>query len=167
MAIRRYPRRVGCRLRADEHGAAMIEFVLVLPFLLALCALVTEGGRILWHHELIAKGVRDATRYLSRVPDPTNATAQAQAINLALHGQLTGGRPKLALWDSVATVVPTVSTIDNTAPIMRGPATIWVVTVTATVPLDYPFAAVLHLFDPTIPTTITITAADSARHYGE
>jgi Flp pilus assembly protein TadG len=154
------------RLRADEGAAAMIEFTLVLPFLLALCALVTEGGRILWHHELIAKSVRDATRYLSRVPDPTNATAQAQAINLALRGQLTGGTLKLALWSNTASVVPTITTINNTTGIMRGPATIRVVTVTATVPLDYPFAAVLRFFDPAIPTTLTITAADSARHYG-
>jgi Flp pilus assembly protein TadG len=167
MATRRHLRWASRRFRADERGAAMVEFTITLPFLLAMCALVAEGGRILWHHELIAKGVREATRYLSRVDDPTDATAQAQAVNLALRGRLTGGTPKLALWNDAATVVPTVTTIDNSAGAFRGPAEIQVVTVTATVLLDYPFAAVLRFFDPAIPTEFTITAADSARHYGE
>jgi Flp pilus assembly protein TadG len=159
----RLPRRV----LGHDGGAALVEFTLTLPVLLALFALVAEGGRVLWHHGLIAKNVRQATRYLSRVADPTDADAQARAVNLAISGRLEGGKPRLSVWADGSTVVPTVVTLDNSAGGLRGPAEIRVVTVTARVPLDYPFAAVLRYFDPDLPATLTINAADHARQYGE
>ena len=127
--------------------------MLVLPVLLALFALVAEGGRVLWHHQLISKGVRDATRYLSRVDDPTRRHRAALASNLALCGQLAGTATHG--W-RVGPMAPRQCRrsppIDNSGGISSGPPRSRWSTVTATVPLDYPFAAVLRFFDPTIPT---------------
>jgi Flp pilus assembly protein TadG len=153
-------------LREDQRGAAAVELTLLLPVLLALFVLIAEGGRVLWHHQLISEGVRDATRYLSRVADPASATEQARAVNLAMRGSLAGGSLRLGAWSDPATVTPTLATIANNNRSLRGPTTIRVVTVTARVPLDYPFARALRFFVATAPVRLTITAADSARHYG-
>lgn len=49
------------------QGTAAVEFVLVLPILLGLLALVVDLGRLLADYHAVSKSVRDATRYLSRI----------------------------------------------------------------------------------------------------
>jgi Flp pilus assembly protein TadG len=61
------------RLAGDERGGALAEFALgLIPLILAF-ALIFEVGRAFWIHQAAIKGVRDATRYLTRVEDPSNA----------------------------------------------------------------------------------------------
>lgn len=69
-------RRVQCgaspiTLGACEEGAAILEFVLVLPILLALVGGAFELGRILLIDAALEAGVRGGARYLARVADPS------------------------------------------------------------------------------------------------
>ncbi|HEX6963533.1 MAG TPA: TadE/TadG family type IV pilus assembly protein [Lacipirellula sp.] len=54
------------RLATCCAGAALIEWTLVLPFLLTLGLGFMEFGHALYQYQQIATGVRDAGRYLSR-----------------------------------------------------------------------------------------------------
>lgn len=58
-------------LGACEDGAAILEFVLVLPILLALVGGAFELGRILLVDAALEAGVRGGARYLARVADPS------------------------------------------------------------------------------------------------
>ncbi len=58
-------------LAACEDGAAILEFVLVLPIMLALLGGAFELGRILLVDAALEAGVRGGARYLARVPDPS------------------------------------------------------------------------------------------------
>jgi Flp pilus assembly protein TadG len=79
------------RLIGDERGGAIAEFMLGLIPLVIAFALVFEFGRAFWSHQAAIKGVRDATRYLTRVEDPNDPGAQAVAQNLLLTGQQAPG----------------------------------------------------------------------------
>ena len=69
-----------CRLLFDrrgheerQKGTAIVEFALVLPFLLLLTFITTEFGRAIWQYNTLAKSVRDAARYLSlQTPERTS-----------------------------------------------------------------------------------------------
>src|SRR5688500_8359442 len=82
-AMIRFPR----RLIRDDRGGAIAEFMLgLVPLVLAL-ALIFEFGRAFWSHQAVIKGVRDATRYLTRVEDPSDPAVQAVAQSLLLTSQ--------------------------------------------------------------------------------
>lgn len=52
-----------------EDGAALVEFGLLLPMMMLFVGLCVEGARTYWSYQTTITGVRDATRYLSRVVD--------------------------------------------------------------------------------------------------
>jgi Flp pilus assembly pilin Flp len=68
----------------DTRGAAAVEVGLSLPFIAMLAAGLFEYGALFYNFELVQTGVRDAARYLARVPDP--AASETTARNLALRG---------------------------------------------------------------------------------
>ena len=49
----------------DEQGASLLEFTVVLPFLLAFGLGVLEFGNLLYQYHQVTSGVRDAARYLA------------------------------------------------------------------------------------------------------
>ena len=59
------------RLAGDESGAAIIEFVFVLPILLLILAGCFEIGRAVLVYHAMNEAVRGGARYLARVPDPS------------------------------------------------------------------------------------------------
>lgn len=129
-------------LARDSRGAAALEFGILLPFLVILLSGVVELGRSLWQHHALDKGVRDAARYLSRVPDPTDAGARARAKNIATRGHVLGTEPLLfSHWQtSFSTNLDSgtnlVQPFDNTGCTFRGPCTnggVSVINVTADV----------------------------------
>ncbi len=67
--------------RKAQHGAAAVEFaILIVPLLLMLFG-VTEYGRAIYQYNTLAKSVRDATRYLSAVaPGSGHAAARCLAV---------------------------------------------------------------------------------------
>ncbi len=158
-------RRVIHRLAGDERGGALAEFALgLIPLILAF-ALIFEVGRAFWIHQAAIKGVRDATRYLARVEDPSSGAAQDVARRLMLTGQQAPGG--VARWDSGARapMVVTVQNVDNSDGGLRGPATIRTVTVATNVAIQLPLAGVFTLFGGA-PAAFAFSLSDTGRHYG-
>ena len=153
-------------LRGDDRGGAIAEFMLGLVPLVIAFALIFEFGRAFWSHQAVIKGVRDATRYLTRVEDPTDATAQEIAQRLLLTGQQEEGGT--ARWSSGSEPVMEVSIteVDNTAGAFRGPATIRIVNLATNVELQLPLGGVFALFGGEPLGVVTYSVGDTARHYG-
>lgn len=76
------------KTRTIQRGVALVEFALILPFLLLLTFITTEFGRAMYQYNTIAKSVRDAARYLSiQLPN----THISEARNLVVYGKLAAG----------------------------------------------------------------------------
>jgi Flp pilus assembly protein TadG len=106
-------------MRKMQRGTAIVEFALMIPFLLLLTVITTEFGRALYQYNSIVKTVRDAARYLSiQVPN----TKVAEAKNLVVYGKTTpaAGDPPLARGLALANVTPDPTWQDEgSAPIIR------------------------------------------------
>jgi TadE-like protein len=98
------------RLSFDREGAALVEFTVVLPFLIFLGLGAFEFGSALYGHHVITTGLRDAARYLARFEDPT--PKETAAKQLAVYGQI-GGSTKRVSWWNTGDITVTVATIDN------------------------------------------------------
>jgi hypothetical protein len=97
------------KLWRNASGAALVEFSVVLPVLLLLGFGAFEFSNALYGRHVIATGLRDGARYLARVEDPTSASAQANAKQIAVFGQIGGTTRRLAWWgsdDVTVTVTP-------------------------------------------------------------
>lgn len=76
-----------------QQGAAIVEFALILPFLLVLTFTVTELGRAFYQYNVLAKSVREAARYLS-ARTPRAPAEITKAKNIILYGNPSGsGNP--------------------------------------------------------------------------
>jgi Flp pilus assembly protein TadG len=145
------------RMLRDQSGAALIEFTIMAPLLLSLVLGIAEFGRFLYQYQMVLEGLRDAGRYLARL-DANDATNQSNAANLATTGTIDGtGEPRVDNWEA-GDIDFSVTDVDNTAGIYRGPAEIEVIEVTTT--FDYADVGFLSAlgFDP-----ISIDAAHEQR----
>lgn len=68
----------------EQRGVAAVEFAILLPVLLLIVFGITEFGRALYSYNTIAKGTRDAARYVM-IRQP-GGDADAVAKCLAVHG---------------------------------------------------------------------------------
>jgi len=82
-------------MKKRQRGVAIVEFALILPFLLVLTFITTEFGRAIWQYNTLTKSVRDSARYLS-IQTPEDPLAIAKARNLTIYGNLTGTGTPLA-----------------------------------------------------------------------
>ncbi len=110
------------RLSRSKSGTATVEFALfvfliLMPFLFG----IFDIGRALEQHHVVTKSVRDAARYLARVPgyDPATpfevncaatgaiqgaTTPAGDAKDLAMYGKIapvSATSPLMAAWDAV------------------------------------------------------------------
>lgn len=69
---------------ARQRGAAAVEFAIVLSVLMLVLAGTVEIGRALWYYDALAKGTRDAARYLSTVAAGNLNGQLAQARNIVV-----------------------------------------------------------------------------------
>ena len=145
-----------------ERGDPIVEFILVLPLMLILGFGVMEIGRILWFQHFITKGVRDGTRYLSRVPldgggpcGAVPAAAATVATGLALDGAYWGA-------PNPANIAITLTPV-NHAGAFYGPDPLCMVRMTAQVPVAFP---ILDAFLGSGPL-VTFTVFNEARHIGQ
>lgn len=76
-----------------QHGAALIELALAIPFMIMLSMIVIEFGRALYEYNTVTKSVRDAVRYLS-VQTPNTLCDNAK--NLVVYGTTSAGSTPLA-----------------------------------------------------------------------
>lgn len=76
--------------RRGQRGFAMVELALVLVPLILLLSGVAELGRAFYTYNLLAQGVRNATRYLTLANSPNNAMDQQKVRNLLRFGNVDG-----------------------------------------------------------------------------
>jgi len=155
------------RLTIDDRGGAIAEFLLGLVPLVIAFALIFEFGRAFWSHQAAIKGVRDATRYLTRVEDPADPAAQAVAQRLLLTGQQAAGGVERWSSGSAQPMEVSITEVANADGTFRGPATIRIVNVAANVELQLPLSGVFALFGGTGLGVVTYAVGDTARHYGK
>lgn len=71
---------------AQQQGAAIVEFALVLTLLITLMAGIFEFGRAFWYYDALTKATRDGARLLSVVPKTGIVTgvtdAKAQVVSV-------------------------------------------------------------------------------------
>jgi Flp pilus assembly protein TadG len=109
-------------MKKTQGGVALLEFALILPFLLLLSITAVEFGRALWQYNVLTKSVRDAARYLAM---QTPETKIAEARNLAVYGNRAGTGNPLAIGLTTAHVQGRVGVIDpswqtaGTAPVIN------------------------------------------------
>jgi Flp pilus assembly protein TadG len=155
------------RLIRDDRGGAIAEFMLgLVPLVLAL-ALIFEFGRAFWSHQAVIKGVRDATRFLTRVEDPSNPAAQAVAQSLLLTSQQGPGGVQRWSSGSAAPMEVSVTAVPNAGGTFRGPDPIRMVNVAANVELQLPMGGVFALFGGQPLGVVTYSVGDTGRHYGK
>ena len=99
-----------------QTGVAIVEFALVLPFLLLLTFIVTEYSRALYQYNTLAKSVRDAARYLSTQSPGTKIT---EAKNLVVYGNPAGTGTPLALGLTTAQVPDPVWQLAGASPVIN------------------------------------------------
>ena len=97
-------RRSRCLWREDE-GASLLEFTVVVPFLVIFGFGVIEFGNALYQYHLVTAGVRDAGRYLASLGDSDgdgtpdrDATARTNGKKIAVYGSLTGTAKRVSWW---------------------------------------------------------------------
>ena len=99
------------RFPKDTRGVAAIEAGLAFPFLVFFGAGLFEYGSVFYNYELMQTGVRDAARYLARVPDPV--AAETAARNLALRGTVDGTGAQRVRWWQATDIQITYNMIAN------------------------------------------------------
>jgi len=159
--------RLSKRLITDDRGGAIAEFMLGLVPLIIAFALIFEFGRAFWSHQAVIKGVRDATRFLTRVEDPNDPTAQAVAQRLLLTSQQAPGGVERWSSGSAAPMEVSINAVPNTGGTFRGPAAIQMVNVAANVELQLPLSGVFTLFGGSPLGVVTYSVGDTGRHYGK
>lgn len=103
-------------MKRSQRGVALVEFALILPFLLLLSITAIELGRGIWEYNTLTKSVRDAARYLSIQTPGTNIT---QARNLMVYGNLGGTGTPLAIGLTAANVPDPTWQTAGTAPVIN------------------------------------------------
>ena len=155
------------RLIIDDRGGAIAEFMLGLVPLVFALALIFEFGRAFWSHQAVIKGVRDATRYLTRVEDPSDPAAQAVAQRLLLTSQQAAGGVERWSSGSAPPMEVSINPVPNAGGAFRGPATIQMVNVAANIELQLPMSGVFTLFGGSPLGVVTYSVGDTGRHYGK
>ena len=121
-----------------REGAALVEFTLVAPLLILLMCGMAEFSNAMRQYHVMEKGVRDAGRYLARVPMSgctISGAATTEAKNLAITGRISSGAALLPNWTDPATVTVSVSDcFNNAGGAYRGHAVIPIIQVTANAP---------------------------------
>jgi hypothetical protein len=88
-------------MKKGQKGVAIVEFALILPFLLLLTFITTESGRPIHHPTPPPPSPPPPSRYLAIQPAGTKIT---EARNLMVYGNLTGTGTPLAINLSLANV---------------------------------------------------------------
>ena len=94
-------------LWSDREGSVLVEATIVVPVLMSLFLGVFEFSWYFMNQQLVEAGIRDAARYMARMPistsnpctDPNWSTYETNAQNLAATGQIaSGGTARVKDW---------------------------------------------------------------------
>ncbi len=154
------------RFLADESGAQLLEFAIVLPLMLLVFAVIVEGGRLMWSYQSVVSGVRDATRYLARIAPRDLCSAGGSvsgyaALLTTIVGNANEGGSVLPSGVTVTAVTPSLTCPAGTFRSDEAP----IVSVRADVRVTFPFVRLFEFAGgarPTLNTHVT----DQSRVYG-
>jgi Flp pilus assembly protein TadG len=142
------------RQRRSERGVELVEFALVLPFLLLCCTGVIEIGRALYTYNILAKAARDGARFASADQITWAGAISSSTVtntkNVVVYGNTSGTGPKKIPDMLTSQVSVTPNTIS--------PSEHYI-----TVGVDYPYSP---LFTLIMPTTITLSPTVRMRFVG-
>ena len=140
------------RSRRDERGAAVVEFVLIFPFALALIALVLFAGWLGLTRVILDHGARETARSMS-IPTQNDLRTYPDDAYLA---QVADAATPL--------ITPTAVTSNSGATPSRNAPLEVTVTYQVTNPVSMLFAPFELLgFDNSIPDALTLTSTGKAR----
>ena len=105
-------------LMPKQTGVALVEFALILPWLLILTFITTEFSRALFQYNILTKSVRDAARYLS-VYNPSDAAKILIAKNLVVYGNPAGSGSPLVIGLTTSLVPNPVWQTFGTSPVIN------------------------------------------------
>jgi|SRR5579883_335774 Flp pilus assembly protein TadG len=113
----------------DSSGSALVETTLIIPVAISLMAGATDFGIVFSTASSADKSMRDAARYLARLPQSSvcSSWALTKAQNLAVYGNLAGsGNPLITGWktSNVTLAQPTDCTTLTNTPIIQLKATV-------------------------------------------
>ncbi len=146
----------------------MVEFTLMITFLLTLALGIFEFGRYMYGQHLVTAGVRDGARYLARLADPTLAANQTAAKNIAVFGNAAGTAPaRVSYWAAsdvtIPNPLPSIPNDDGAGnPIYRGGANITIIELSTAV--AYPDLGMLGMIGV---GSLMIRASHQERHIGD
>lgn len=155
------------RFRRDETGAILVEFGIVMPFMILMLAVIFESGRMLWSYQVTVAGVRDAARYLARIAP----------IDICLNGGNLNGYTTTLMdivekdasqnslfptYVSITSVTPSLTCVVGTYRVNPAP----VGTVTANLTIEFPFSGIMSYFGGGL-STINATVSDQSRIFGQ
>lgn len=165
--------RAKCFFR-DQRGAAAAEFVIVMPVLALVFMGIIEFGRLFHDFHTVSKGVRDASRFLSRMPGNAcaggvwtlqTAADGTEARNMAVAGELAGGTASPAYFTTgmITVTLPCIANGTGFAGLYGGEANIRLVQVQAVVPFTFLFGQ--YVIPGT--TALNMTSTHLEAHIGE
>jgi Flp pilus assembly protein TadG len=127
----------------NQDGAALLEASILTPALFSLVLGVYEFSWYFYQQQLVEAGVRDAVRYLARIPisstttnpcslSDANGTAFttyiANAQNIATTGQIaSGGTARVKGWMAANVSIPCPLSNSPTGTYADGTTTMWIV----------------------------------------
>jgi Flp pilus assembly pilin Flp len=148
------------RFARDTSGTALVEMAIVLPLALSLMIGGVEFGRVLSVYSTADKSVRNAARYLARVPETGVCSwGLTYARNLALYGVGNPGQddePLIASWTAPGSIT-------LTAPACGSFTDDTILVLDAAVPFDVFMLSAL----PGLSNSFTLSLRHEERHVGE
>jgi Flp pilus assembly protein TadG len=140
--------------KKNEKGAELVEFALVLPFLLLCCAGVIEFGRAYYTYNILTKAVRDGARFVSAA-----GITSAGVISSAT----TTNTQRIVVYGNIDGTGPAKLPGLTTAQVSLTPSTITLSEHYVTVAVAYPY---VPLFTLVMPSTITLSPTVKMRFVG-
>lgn len=157
-----------------RSGATAVEFAILMPIMMVTFGAIVEGARIYWNYQGAVSGVRDATRYLSRITNEDvcvdkgvgehDIVANTDARPRIEANMRTGGTenlfPTAVSLASLQTRV--LCTQSPTDPAVLVPIAV----VRANVVIDLPFGEVFRFFGQRNTDSLNTWVVDQSRIYG-
>ena len=160
------------RFGHDQRGAVLVEFAISLPIMILFFAIMIETARTFWSYQLAISGVRDATRYMSRVLPLDSCTSLGTGVVVGQIGSVTAIVTDDVGNASTTTVFPTSITVNSVTPSLTCDTSgtyrngdVPIVSVTANLTVRFPFAFAWQWFGENLATG-TAVISDQARVYG-
>ncbi len=140
--------------KKNEKGAELVEFALVLPFLLLCCAGVIEFGRAYYTYNILTKAVRDGARFASAA-----GITSAGVISTAT----TTNVQRIVVYGNIDGTGPTKLPGLATGHVSLTPSTITLSEHYVSVGVAYPYTPIFRLV---MPSTITLSPTVKMRFVG-